>query len=361
MLLNISDKQFREIIKDEKLYLPIRWDGKDFEDKLNDLFHLYIQKIRFLVKKDEMLSNGVYLSKGYNEIKLICNLLIESIHAYHNGFPAQAYGFLGEVMNLLMKRPLNIYQKSGTLGLKMKDYLFLYRLRKVKDNALHDRKDLFHVPAGCRSNISTCRYSIAGYPSLYLTTSVKLGKEELGTSKNVIVSRYQLIRSQRQINIRVLELAIKPQDFYPDEQQEQGNAVKKREFDMPYLMLYETRSNYLRWYPLIAACSFIRANRDAPFASEYIIPQLLMQWVRNQLNSDDLMGIRYFSCASARASDMGFDYVFPVNNTDYEGNYCTVLRDAFGLTVPVRINEFENIGQCEEYLKNVSSSAFKKI
>lgn len=81
------------------------------------------------------------------------------------------------------------------------------------------------------------------------------------------------------------------------------------------------RAAYLLWYPLIAACSYISVSKKDPFAAEYIIPQLLMQWVRCEIGSQpgiedeysQLIGIRYFSCVSQKASETKFNYVFPTS------------------------------------------------
>lgn len=164
------------------------------------------------------------------------------------------------------------------------------------------------------------------------------------------MSRFKIIRPQRELNIRVLELGIKPQDFYERDREYKDDSRSARDLNGINLRDDGIRSNYLRWYPLIAACSFIRANKNSPFSSEYIIPQLLMQWVRGQIRRNELMGIRYFSCASVRASDLGFDYVFPVNNTKYEGGYCSILRDSFLLTNPVYLRDYDSTYQCERYL-----------
>ena len=66
----------------------------------------------------------------------------------------------------------------------------------------------------------------------------------------------------------------------------------------------EIKKRYLLWYPLIAVCSYIRVNKSDPFAAEYIIPQLIMQWTRSTNkfhNRNEILGIRYFSCASVKA------------------------------------------------------------
>lgn len=356
MIFIISDNQFRNIMQNPNLSLPVRWDGRDFETALANLLDEYING---LYSSCENKAEGrIFID--IKEIEIISNLLKQCIHEYHQGFPASAFRIIKKVMAHLMSVPLKVYQKSGDLEPLETDRLYLFRLRGISDAARHTRKDLFHVPSCVRSMISTCRYSIAGYPSLYLTTSIELGMEELGgTNNNILVSRFKIIRPQRKLNIRVLELGIKPQDFYDQNQEYRNDARSTRDLTGIDLRDNEIRSNYLRWYPLIAACSFIRANKNSPFSSEYIVPQLLMQWVRKQVGRNELMGIRYFSCASVRASDLGFDYVFPVNNTKYEEGYCSVLRNSFLLTNPVYLRDYDSAYHCERYL--ISCDDFDKI
>ena len=45
MILDISNKAFKNIFSDGKFDLPIRWDGKNFEDSLSDLFKEYIFRV----------------------------------------------------------------------------------------------------------------------------------------------------------------------------------------------------------------------------------------------------------------------------------------------------------------------------
>lgn len=157
-------------------------------------------------------------------------------------------------------------------------------------------------------------------------------------------------------NIQVIELGVKPQDFL---NLEYNNENHQRQISPSLLNASDIRSAYLLWYPLIASCSYIRTNKNDPFAAEYIIPQLLMQWVRNEIGSnsndeyDQLVGIRYFSCASIKASDMGFNYVFPTSGQQKSAElpYCAVLTKAFRLTNPVYIHEYDNLYECEYNLK----------
>ena len=359
MIFDISDEQFLDIMQNKSFHLPMRWDGRDFEDTLSLLLDKYVSDLSSLRETDSDEDLYEYINVDLFEISAITQLLKQCVRQYHNGFPADAFLSMRKIMRILMKTPLKVYQKSSNVKVIEDDKLYLYRLRGVNDSAKHTRKDLFHVPSCLRSMISTCRYSISGYPALYLTTSIKLGQEEINTDENrLLVSRFKIIRPQKELNIQVLELGIKPQDFVA-----RGNDLnsiyRNRKLNEVDLQSGHVRAAYLKWYPLIAACSFIRANKNTPFSSEYIIPQLLMQWVRKQVGSNKLMGIRYFSCASIRASELGFDYVFPVDNTEYAEGYCSVLRDSFWVTLPVYLREFDSPEHCEQYL--VSSTDLDKI
>ena len=49
MILDISNKAFKNIFGDGKFDLPIRWDGKNFEDSLKDLFQEYIFRKKYIL------------------------------------------------------------------------------------------------------------------------------------------------------------------------------------------------------------------------------------------------------------------------------------------------------------------------
>lgn len=269
-------------------------------------------------------------------------------------------------MSRLSRTPLKVYQKSAMEQFERpnnshQDELQLFRVVRVGDNKPYQRSRVFHTPYSLRAKVSTSRYSIAGYPSLYLGTSLKLCCEEIHADLNkdyMIASLFKLERSieYSNTNIRVVELGIKPQDFLDihRDNEQFGRVIPKNVTDNS-----DVRSAFLIWYPLIAACSFIRVNKSDPFAAEYIVPQLLMQWARSELatNKDDdcdqLIGIRYFSCASIKVSDMGFNYVFPTSGEQRSTKlpYCSVLSRAFRLTQPAYIHEYDSICACERKLK----------
>ena len=64
---------------------------------------------------------------------------------------------------------------------------------------------------------------------------------------------------------------------------------------------------------------------------------------------DKLIGIKYFSCASIKAFNMGFNYVFPTSGVQYsdEYPYCQVLMKTFRLTSPKFKHEYNDLYDCE--------------
>lgn len=283
------------------------------------------------------------------EISDICTGILDSINVYNDGLPHRSYLHFKKRMDILNKgrNRLVLFQKSNLTSRYVKnqnDPLQLYRVRAVQENRTYKRVEIFHTPYHLREKVATCRYSISGFPSLYMGTSVALCVEESiqKSARLFIGSRFQLNRSTRDngnINIQVMDLSIKPQDFLKGVDAE-GNALYNQEDGS------DLARRYLYWYPLIAACSFIRKSKSDPFSPEYIIPQLLMQWIREQykkpIHHKELIGIRYFSCASRKSAELGFNYVFPVNGKSEEslGNhYCSVLANAFSLTKPIIIEK----------------------
>ena len=362
MIIDVSNSSFKNIFSDKGFYLPIRWEGSNFLSTVNLLFDNYIYTLS--KNLDFNSESGLVL----NTVKSCCGYISRAIGYYLDGFPSRAYEVIEKLMDILVQHPLDIYPDE------MKDQfsedgtdnkLNLFRVSYVDDNKPYKRMRIFHPPYNLRAQVSTSRYSIAGYPSLYLATSLDLCCEEIHLNpyqKLAIASLFRIEKCEEYSNteVDVIDLAVKPQDFFEEGENvylTEGHLNRRR---IPHRLLNsdDVRARYLLWYPLIAACSFIRTNKSNPFAAEYIIPQFLMQWVRSEIGEvnnrsmDKLIGIRYFSCASIRASEMGFTYVFPTSGKEDSPEYpfCKVLMKAFKLTKPVFLHEFESRISCERFL-----------
>lgn len=373
MILDISNEKFRRIFKDTRFHLPIRWDGRDFESTLKELFDDYQDAVEREFPMTDL-----------TELEQVCKLLSWAVHSYLNGFPGHAYWRMRKAMKLLMETPLKLSYsskmqrlKAQMLGVYEDETPPLFRVTTVPDNKPYPRARIFHTPYDMRAKVSTSRYSIAGFPSLYLGTSLELCCEEIHFNPHQsygLAGVFGLTQPLPQLEpeIELVELSVKPQDFLEtpvtwDDMLQRGEEERDRprrgnHSGAGWLRRSAVREAYVLWYPLIAACSYIRVNKADPFAAEYVIPQLLMQWVRSEMKrrnrggKESLVGIRYFSCASVRASNMGLNYVFPTSGEWSPGKspYCPVLAKAFQVSKPVYIHEFDSIADCEAHLKRVT-------
>lgn len=335
----MESTKFKEIFSKDIYQLPIRWDGGDFYATLYKHLKSYREDI---VKYCDDLNLCA-------EVKTVCRDICAAVDFSFRGYPEKAYKSFEGVMGILRKEPLLVEME------KFKEEK-LYRVVDIGNAAVPNRQRVFHVPFNMRSKMSTQRYSIPGFPSLYLGTSVDLCCMELGKnpqSDHVCVSRYELQTDRRIINLfleknqdpvfdndefKIFDVSIKSnkviEGLYHDDSKDINKFIEK----------------YVKWYPLISACSYIRAMRDDPYSAEYIIPQLFIQWVRSEYE-DAVVGIKYFSCASEYASTLGYNYVFPTMGIPYQvrktiTTYCARLSHRFKLTAPVFIMDYGSIADC---------------
>ena len=92
-------------------------------------------------------------------------------------------------------------------------------------------------------------------------------------------------------------------------------------------------SNVACW-PLIAACSIRVPDRKVPERPEYLVPQLVLEWITK---THAFHGVRYFSTHYPDYPDdpkTYMNYVFPVRTKVNKG-YCAELCSLFELTEPV--------------------------
>lgn len=353
------EMKFQQCMKEPFIQIPQKWGGKDLIQHMSSLYNKFTHELDNLKLVD---------SHELDFIKNVCDGLTNALREYYNGKPAQSYIIFSEIMDSYTDKynSFVFYEKSDYFGrYNGEDPLRLYRVRKIKEVRAYDFKEIFHTPFSKRTTVSTCRYSIAGYPSMYLGTSIDLCIKETGINRKskALVAKFNIDRDilSNHIDIKVLDLAIKPSDF--------DKSIQDN-FTGINLSSLSFQRSYLQLYPLISACSIIAYNKTDPFVPEYIIPQLLMQWVRgkndkgaiNDSNHNfELCGIRYFSCRTIPASNKSFNYVFPVCHTNAEVrnitisedmDYCDVLSKAFKFTSPVILNNYYSNEECEEDLNS---------
>ena len=342
---------FIDIFSNKRFDLPVRWDGANYISTLSDLYDTYYESVSSLFFHNDAVRSVA------PQVRNICDSILNAARIYLNGKPSEAFSLFNDLFHsVLMENQFTLYNTLYNPEDVSINKRVLFRARKVNDNRVYSRNELFHTPFNLRNKVSTTRYSIAGYPSLYLSSSLELCLEELDYEINpgrYICSRYEFVKESAAM---IIDLGIKPTDFIINAKAI-TNSKRYKLIDKQLLTNPKTLRNYYLWYPLILACSFIRINRTDPFAIEYVIPQLLMQSVRLFVANQVFMGIRYFSCSSEYSSELGFNYVFPTNFTNGDELYCRLLSKSFFLTEPVFLNEFKGADECEIVLRNLKADS----
>ncbi|EOU1298366.1 hypothetical protein ACNSWB_003805 [Cronobacter sakazakii] len=203
----------------------------------------------------------------------------------------------------------------------------LFRVRK-SENPLDKRKDLFHIPFSKRHLVSAQRYSVAGLPCLYLGTSIyicwqEMDKPDLG---KLFISSFTTTNSKSQVLNLAAEFLYHRMRSTP---YSEDISFKNNSLKISYLILW----------PLIAACNYKKTDGNSSFIQEYIIPNLLMQWISTK-DSTPISGIAYRSTKFSKStqSPQAVNIVLPPK-VDYfqtiKYDFCPTLCSIFEITTPV--------------------------
>jgi hypothetical protein len=243
--------------------------------------------------------------------------IIKTIDEYYEGKPSDAYHCLSDCLQESMVA--DYLEKKGFIDAGTN----LYRVRKKNSNYPLKKCDLFHIPFDQRGLVKTQRYSIPGLPSLYLSNCIYVAWEEMMRPD---INEIQAVRLQNNKPLRVLDMTT--DGFNPNHI---NDVYDER----------ETTQKLLTW-PLVAACSVKVRKSDATFKPEYIVPQLLLQWI----NKSMLDGIKYSSThintADRKHQANLYNLVVPVKSFVKEEGYCDQLLNTFSSTavLPMQLREF---------------------
>lgn len=250
-------------------------------------------------EKDRIISEA----KGKTWDDLI-KYIEKSIQTILNCYHTYMDGKIGESIQLMVDFLEN---NNGPLRVaKIGPGKVSYRVRKKEKEGQHpfQAKDMFHVPFNKRHLLHSYRYSVLGYPCLYLSNSILGCWEEMDEPaiKDMFIS---CLKADKEIE--VLDLAL-PYDG-------------KKEYDV------------LCSWPLVFACSLKVKYPQSPFKPEYVIPQLVMQALVQTTKFD---GCLYTSTHRNESFDVSekllHNLAIPVKKQDENGIYCTELSSIFKVT-----------------------------
>lgn len=239
----------------------------------------------------------------------------------HEGRRQQAFAELDVALNELGPR-LDMLLPSHDMG-KLLNPLYRFRMSGTQP---YSKAGLFHIPFEFRDRVGAMRYSVAGLPCLYLGGSTNVCWRELGQPQieNISVSRFEVVANT---DLRVMNLGIRL-PWFAGWMHEKFYEFISRSSSVNVLVAAHTAC-----WPLVAICSIRVPDRQSKERPEYLIPQLLLEWVTR---TKRFHGIRYFSTHYSEYPDdpkTYMNYVFPALSQGASG-VCSELSRMFQLTDP---------------------------
>lgn len=312
--------------------LPLTRENDDFVEYLEDCFSTYISGLKSICSAT---LERVITNKDLELVKDLCNGIINSLKEYYKGFLSKAFKEFHRVLINNVSIP-NHFNDIKTL--QNFDNEFLYKMRVGTDHVFTS-EEMFHIPLELRGIVSTNRYSIPGLPCIYLGSSPLTCWEELN-KPNLNTVQTSVFKSD---DISYIDLSTSPVVFIDKiikKFHDYGTIMKKRLFADRLNEPNEVISYLIIW-PLMAACSVRVKNTTDTFKPEYIIPQLLLQFIRYDGFFD---GVSYFSTKvdnySTATAELYKNFAFPVQDGATKG-LCSEQLSKFEVSDAVPWNMFQ--------------------
>lgn len=327
-----------EIYTDPHLLLPKSVPSNiTFRKYMEEIFEEYLnllRKVNPTTNKIIGMTTPINLTGVIGIQEKFIEGILESIKIYFDGQPANAYKKFEEVLEYRKSK----YNKILNINEFDIDENF-YRIRIKEENFPLTSSEMFHIPFSLRGKVSTQRYSIPGFPSLYLGKTLYVAWEELNRPS---LDKFQAVRLITKNKVKYLDLTTSDWGT---------NNLNKHAY------------KYLMTWPLIAACSIKVKDYTDTFKPEYIVPQLLLQWIRN---SGDIDGIKYDSThvdkIKLKSDGELYNLVLPVKENKDKG-LCKHLVALFEMTETIsnQLLEYSSGGQTFLHSKAEFDKIDKKI
>jgi hypothetical protein len=148
------------------LRLPVKMESSNIVARLKNQFvefNVELSRLMDNQPQDSIFDKQIYtdLKKKSETLKKFSSFLIDSLSYYQDGQVFKAYNIFENAMNEM---------QDHFAYLDIRNFRF-FRIRPETKKATYKRKELFHIPFEKNYLIRTSRYSIPGFPCLYLGAS----------------------------------------------------------------------------------------------------------------------------------------------------------------------------------------------
>lgn len=328
-----------KFFRSDALRLPLVRSEKDgdFERYLAGVFERYLAEFSSL-KTEDNLTKAIKAAEP--NAKELCDAVREAVREYLLGFPHGAFQAFRQAVAGVDSHIGLLRRGNDVAGIPLLQELFRIRVERPDEQPKgmwFRREDLFHIPFEKRHLVGRQRYSIPGLPCLYLGSTLYVCWEEMGRPPfhSLYAARF---RAHPAATVALLDFSSTPAAA--------ARLIEDKRDDLSDVFAWIV-ARAVCW-PLVAACAVRRLHGNAPFIAEYIVPQLVLQWIArpDSLGNKALDGVVYFSVSAdpiPSAETALLNYVFPVQKPQAQG-HCPVLKEKFEMTEPGSWQLLENSG-----------------
>ena len=243
----------------------VRKSDEMLEDHLKTLLNSYLNKVSCASDFD---SYGIDKKHVVENIKDSIEIIMSALDQYSS---AHIVGCINTISKYL-KDNENLFVLEVKADSQEDQNWYRMRVQeRYKRKFFAD--EMFHIPFELRGKVNTQRYSLPGYPCLYISRSIWATWEEMHEPQ---LAQFWVSLLKLQENFCVLDLRLRNSD-----------SINK-----------DDMNNILCTLPLVISSSIKVLNPDDNFKPEYIIPQMVMLGiVENQykINDKDVIGCAYTS------------------------------------------------------------------
>ncbi len=254
----------------------------------------------------ERVSGNKVIFDIKKDVHSVEEMILETLGQCFKGLPSEAVA-------VFEKRMINNDRHLFNLIPQLSVKSALFRVRKDNEHELKKGRELFHVPFDQRIHCGSYRYSILGYPSLYLAHRLSISKLETDIQDN---DTYYSACFKPRRELRFIDLAL------------------TKSFDA----IWE-RYSLIVFYPLIMACGLKVRSPKASYKPEYALPQVMAQVFRLHDYRDTFDGFSYVSTKVTNPDYMDINmrnYVLWIKGADKEKGYSESLADIFTVSGPIK-------------------------
>lgn len=220
-------------------------------------------------------------NKACEDVSVVSSNIIDALDSYKKGKIKSAYNSIGYAMKKGVLKEIELDKDQNTT---------YYRMRSGLGH--HENIDFYHIPFDKLYLTDSYRFSMPGFPCLYIGYTENVCKREIRKDGSIIQLNLKNLKNCNNTPLKLIDLTW----FQSD---------KKDIID------------FLVSWPLIAACyllpnyckSFEKVcdEINQKFKEQYIIPQLISAYIREEYKN--VNGIRYYSTRYENLDPQNTDYM----------------------------------------------------